>query len=91
MEQKKIRLINVYTNHDREINEIKNDLKNLQTDMERLNTKIDENREKKVKLENENYNIESEFIEKLKDLEKESVYLEVHFNYMSQTIFIKLY
>ena len=45
--------------------------------MERLNTKIDDNREKKIKLENENYNIESEFIEKLKDLEKESVYLEV--------------
>lgn len=45
--------------------------------MERLNTKIDENREKKIKLDNENYNIESEFIEKLKDLEKESVYLEV--------------
>jgi len=32
---------------------------------------------KKIKLDNENYNIESEFIEKLKDLEKESVYLEV--------------
>lgn len=32
---------------------------------------------KKNKLDTENYNIESEFIEKLKELEKESVYLEV--------------
>jgi hypothetical protein len=45
--------------------------------MNRLNDKIADNREKKNKLENENYNIESEFIEKLKDMEKESVYLEV--------------
>lgn len=30
-----------------------------------------------TKLYNENYNIESEFIEKLKDMEKKSVYLEV--------------
>ena len=45
--------------------------------MNRLNDKIAENREKKTKLDNENYNIESEFIEKLKDMEKESVYLEV--------------
>lgn len=45
--------------------------------MNRLNDKIAENKEKKTKLDNENYNIESEFIEKLKDMEKESVYLEV--------------
>lgn len=69
--------MNTYSQQEREITEIKNDLKNLQTEMERLNTRIDDNREKKIKLENENYNIESEFIEKLKDLEKESVYLEV--------------
>jgi len=70
-------MVNTYSQQEREITEIKNDLKNLQTEMERLNTRIDDNREKKIKLENENYNIESEFIEKLKDLEKESVYLEV--------------
>lgn len=45
--------------------------------MKRLNDKIAENKEKNTKLDNENYNIESEFIEKLKDMEKESVYLEV--------------
>jgi hypothetical protein len=48
--------------------------------MNRLNDKIADNRDKKNKLENENYNIESEFIEKLKDMEKESVYLEVKNN-----------
>ncbi len=57
--------------------------------MERLNTKIDENREKKIKLDNENYNIESEFIEKLKDLEKESVYLEVFYKFQVEIDRIK--
>lgn len=77
LEQKKLRLQSAYTEHEKEISEIKNDLKNLQTEMNRLNDKIAENRDKKTKLDNENYNIESEFIEKLKDMEKESVYLEV--------------
>lgn len=72
-----MRLQSAYTQHEKEISDIKNDLKNLQTDMKRLNDKIAENKEKNTKLDNENYNIESEFIEKLKDMEKESVYLEV--------------
>jgi hypothetical protein len=55
--------------------------------MNRLNDKIADNREKKNKLENENYNIESEFIEKLKDMEKESVYLEVKIFYSLFTTF----
>jgi len=45
--------------------------------MNRLNDRIADNRERRKNLENENINIESEFIEKLKDMEKESVYLEV--------------
>jgi len=45
--------------------------------MNRLNDRIADNRERRTNLENENINIESEFIEKLKDMEKESVYLEV--------------
>ena len=45
--------------------------------MNKLNDRIYENKEKFIKLENENFNIESEFGEKLKELEKESVKLEV--------------
>lgn len=77
LEQKKLRLKNAYIQHEKEISEIKNDLKNLQTEMNRLNDRIADNRERRTNLENENINIESEFIEKLKDMEKESVYLEV--------------
>ena len=49
--------------------------------MNRLNDRIADNRERRTNLENENINIESEFIEKLKDMEKESVYLEVFIFY----------
>lgn len=45
--------------------------------MNKLNDALYENRAKKSKLDNENFNIESEFVEKLKELEKDSVKLEV--------------
>jgi len=44
--------------------------------MNKLNDALFINHEKKNRLENENFNIENEFIEKLKELEKESVKLE---------------
>ncbi|KRX04742.1 hypothetical protein PPERSA_11798 [Pseudocohnilembus persalinus] len=77
LEQKKSRLNNQYTSYEKEIREIKNALKNLQNDMNKLNDALYENRAKKSKLDNENFNIESEFVEKLKELEKDSVKLEV--------------
>lgn len=45
--------------------------------MNKLNDAIYRNKEKQTKLDNENFNIKSEFVEKLKELEKESVKLEV--------------
>jgi hypothetical protein len=45
--------------------------------MKKLNDLIYYNQEKHTKLVNENFNIKSEFIEKLKEKEKESVNLEV--------------
>lgn len=45
--------------------------------MNKLNDSLYEFRAKNLKLKNENYNIESEFVEKLKELEKDSVKLEV--------------
>lgn len=52
--------------------------------MNKLNDRIYENKEKKQKLENENFNIESEFVEKLKELEKESVKLEVEIDRLKE-------
>ena len=45
--------------------------------MNKLNDNLAVNSEKKHKLENENVNLESEFVEKLKDMEKEAVRLEI--------------
>ncbi len=45
--------------------------------MNKLNDELSNNKDQRQRLENENFNIESEFVEKLKELEKESVRLEV--------------
>jgi coiled-coil domain-containing protein 40 len=78
LEQKKMRLNNNYSIHEKEIKEIQNNLKNLQTEMNKLNDKLALNKDSNLKLKNENINIRSEFAEKLKEMEKESVKLEVH-------------
>lgn len=76
LEQKKLRLNNEYQQHEKDIREIQNGLKNLQNDMNKLNDQLYYNRESTQQLKNENFNIESEFVEKLKQLERESVKLE---------------
>ena len=45
--------------------------------MKRLNTLLDKNDKMNLKLKDEYYNIQNDFIEKLKELEMESVNLEV--------------
>lgn len=71
-----MRLNNEYQQHEKDIREIQNGLKNLQNDMNKLNDQLYYNRESTQQLKNENFNIESEFVEKLKQLERESVKLE---------------
>ena len=46
--------------------------------MNKLNDNIAVNSDKKSKLENENINLESEFIEKLKEMEREAIKLEIN-------------
>ena len=77
MEQKKIRLNNNYQGFEKEIASIKIGLKGLQQEMNKLNDNLAVNSEKKQKLENENVNLESEFVEKLKEMEKEAIKLEI--------------
>lgn len=79
-----MRLNNTYRQHEKEIRDIKNSLKNLQNDMNKLNDQLSNNKDTRQKLENENFNIESEFVEKLKELEKESVHLEVEIDKLKE-------
>lgn len=76
MEQKKMRLHTIYDNHDKEIKEIQIGLKFLRTEMNRLNDGLAKNLSAEEKLKNENFHIQSEFVEKLKELEKSNVKLE---------------
>lgn len=78
MEQKKSRLNQNYLSFEREINSIKISLKGLQQEMNRLNDSLAVNADKKQKIENENVNLESEFVEKLKEMEREAIKLEIN-------------
>ena len=84
LEQKKLRLNGQYFSYEKEIREIQNSLKNLQNEMNKLNDNLYYNREQDRKLENEYFNIHSEFTEKLKELEKESVKLEVEIDRLKE-------
>lgn len=77
MEQKKSRLKNNYEGFEKEIYEIRISLKGLQQEMNKLNDSLAVNADKKMKLENENVNLESEFVEKLKEMEREAMKLEI--------------
>lgn len=75
MQQKKVRLNDSYHNFEKEIDQIRINLKGLQQEMNKLNDGIALNSDKKQKLENENVNLESQFIEKLKEMEHEATKL----------------
>jgi len=52
--------------------------------MNNLNDELSNNSDQRTKLENENFNIESEFVEKLKQMEKEAVKLEVEIDKLKE-------
>lgn len=52
--------------------------------MTRLNNLLSKNDEMRTKLTNEYYNIQSDFVEKLKELETESVKLEVEIDRLKE-------
>lgn len=62
MEQKKNRLKANYEGFEKQIYEIKISLKSLQQEMNKLNDSLAVNSDKRMKLENENVNLESEFV-----------------------------
>jgi hypothetical protein len=52
--------------------------------MKRLNNLLSKNEDMRTKLTNEYYNIQSDFVEKLKELETESVKLEVEIDRLKE-------
>lgn len=62
--------------HQKEIRQLEVALKNLDFDMNKLNDLYYKNKKAQKKLKNENYNIETDFKQKLKELENESIKLE---------------
>merc|ERR1711976_893834 len=81
---KKLRLNQQYNQHNKEIDRIQNALKNSDNEMKKLNEYLAANYESAKVLQNANININSEFIEKLKELEKESVKLEVEIDRLKE-------
>ena len=77
LEQKRMRLRTAFQNHEKDIRSIKIDLKNLQTEMNKLNDGIAKNSHMETKLANENFHVQSDLVEKLKELEKNNVKLEL--------------
>ena len=76
LDQKKIRINNEVEGHKKRIRELEVAQKNQTFDMNKLNDLIYQNNEKQEKLTNDNFNIEMEFKQKLKEMENESIKLE---------------
>jgi len=77
LEQKRLRLDNNIESQHKEIKRYETTMKSLQNDMNRLNDKLSKDRGKVEGLTNENFNFETEFLEKLKELELCSSELDI--------------
>ena len=76
MEQKKLRLNNTVRSYEKDIRLLEVALKNLDFEMNKLNDLYYKNTAQQTKMTNDNFNIENEFKQKLKELENESIKLE---------------
>ena len=76
LDQKKIRINSDVEGHNKKIRELEVAKKNQVFEMNKLNDLIFQNNEKQEKLTNDNFNIEMEFKQKLKEMENESIKLE---------------
>ena len=77
LQQKQMRLNRQHDQHFKEIKQIQTNLKNFENDMNKLNEFLASSYDKAKGLQNDNINIDSEIVQKLRELEKESVGLEV--------------
>lgn len=84
LEQKKLRLNNQVLGHEKEIRQLEVAKKNLDFEMIKLNDLFYKNTDMQEKLKNDNFNIENEFKQKLKELENESIRLENHISSLKE-------
>lgn len=77
LEHKKLRLNKNYEMHEKEIREIEVSLKNLRYDMNKYNGQLSKNINTKDKLSHQFFDVEISYKEKLKQMENESVKLEL--------------
>lgn len=85
LEQKRLRLSAQYDQHCRQIKQIQTNLKNFENDMNKLNDLLATNYGKAKDLQNDNINIDSEIVQKLREMEKESVNLEVQVDRLKES------
>jgi chromosome segregation ATPase len=76
LEQKKLRLNSQVQTHEKEIRQLEVAKNNLDFEMNKLNDLFYKNTDLQEKLKNDNFNIENEFKQKLKELENQSIRLE---------------
>lgn len=76
LDQKKIRINSEVENHNKKIRELEVAQKNQVFEMNKLNGQINQNDRRQEKLTTDNFNIEMEFKQKLKEMENESIKLE---------------
>jgi SMC interacting uncharacterized protein involved in chromosome segregation len=84
LEQKKLRLNSQVKSHEKEIRQLEIAKKNLDFEMNKLNDLFYKNTDLQEKLRNDNFNIENEFKQKLKELENESIRLETHISNLKE-------
>jgi len=68
----------------KKIRNIQDNLKKLRNEMNKLNDGLSKNQDSETKLKNENFNIQSEFMEKLKELEKSNVNTELEIDQLKE-------
>lgn len=76
LDQKKMRLEKRSELERKEIREIEIKLKNLRNDMNKLNGLLHNHKSFQDNLYNDNFNMENEFVQRLKELENETLRLE---------------
>ena len=76
LDQKKIRINAEVEGHNKNITKLEVAQKNQVFEMNKLNDLIYQNNERQERLTNDNFNIEMEFKQKLKEMENESIKLE---------------
>ena len=76
LDQKKIRINSEVEGHNKNITKLEVAQKNQVFEMNKLNDLIYQNNERQERLTNDNFNIEMEFKQKLKEMENESIKLE---------------